>query len=88
MNIITTVKHSGDGVMVGDYVAGSGPKRLVIIDGTMNSAHGQNLKKKSQKSVCDLEQTYMTCSFAKIILAPPTALPEFIHIVISPTLHG
>ncbi len=37
-NIILTVKHGGGSVMVWGCFAASGPGRLAIIDGTMNSA--------------------------------------------------
>ncbi len=53
-NIIPTVKHGGGSVMV--CFAASGPGRLAIIDGTMNSALYQKiLKEHVRPSVCDLK---------------------------------
>ncbi len=55
-NIIPTVKHGGGSVMVWGCFAASGPGRVVIIDGTMNSAlYQENLKENVQPSVCDLK---------------------------------
>ncbi len=55
-NIIPTVKHGGGSVMVWGCFAASGPGRLVIIDGTMNSALYQKiLKENVRPSVCDLK---------------------------------
>ncbi len=55
--IILTVKHGGGGsVMVWGCFAASGPGRLAIIDGTMNSALYQKiLKENVRPSVCDLK---------------------------------
>ncbi len=55
-NIIPTVKHGGGSVMVWGCFAASGPGRLAIIDGTMNSALYQKiLKENVWPSVCDLK---------------------------------
>uniref|UniRef100_A0A9J8AH52 Transposase Tc1-like domain-containing protein n=1 Tax=Cyprinus carpio carpio TaxID=630221 RepID=A0A9J8AH52_CYPCA len=55
-NIIPTVKHGGGSVMVWGCFAASGPGRLVISDGTMNSALYQKILKKNVRlSVCDLK---------------------------------
>ncbi len=55
-NIIPTVKHGGGSVMVWCCFAASGPGRLVIINGTMNSAIYQKiLKENVRPSVCDLK---------------------------------
>ncbi len=54
-NTIPTVKQSGR-VMVWGCFAASGPGRLAIIDGTMNSALYQKiLKENVRPSVCDLK---------------------------------
>ncbi len=54
--IIPTVKHGGGSVMVWGCLAASGPGRLAIIDGTMNSALYQKiLKENVRPSVCDLK---------------------------------
>ncbi len=55
-NIIPTVKHGGGSVMIWGCFAASGPGRLAIIDGTMNSALYQKiLKENVRPSVCDLK---------------------------------
>ncbi|KAK3563022.1 hypothetical protein QTP86_013282 [Hemibagrus guttatus] len=55
-NIIPTVKYGGGSVMVWDYFAASGPGRLAVINGTMNSAIYQKiLKENVRPSVCDLK---------------------------------
>ena len=55
-NIIPTVKHGGGSVMVWGCFAASGPGRLAIIDGTMNSALYQKiLKENVRPSVRDLK---------------------------------
>uniref|UniRef100_A0A9J8BH47 Transposase n=1 Tax=Cyprinus carpio carpio TaxID=630221 RepID=A0A9J8BH47_CYPCA len=55
-NIIATVKHGGGSVMVWGCFAASGPVRLTIIDGIMNSALYQKiLKENVRPSVCDLK---------------------------------
>ncbi len=55
-NIIPTVKHGGGTVMVWGCFAASGPGRLAIIDGTMNSALYQKILKENVRlSVCDLK---------------------------------
>jgi len=55
-NIIPTVKHGGGSVMVWGCFAASGPGRLAVIDGTMNSALYQKiLKENVQPSVRDLK---------------------------------
>ncbi len=55
-NIIPTVRHGGGSVMVWGCFAASGPGRLAIIDGTMNSALYQKiLKENVRPSVCDLK---------------------------------
>ncbi len=62
-NIIPTVKHGGGSVMVWGCFAASGPGRLAIIDGTMNSALYQKiLKENVWSSVCDikLKHTWVT----------------------------
>ena len=60
-NIIPTVKHGGGSVMVWGCFAASGPGRLAIIDGTMNSALYQKiLKENVWPSVCDLK---LKCSW-------------------------
>ena len=60
-NIIPTVKHGGGSVMVWGCFAASGPGRLAIIDGTMNSALYQKiLKENIWPSVCDLK---LKCSW-------------------------
>ncbi|KAF7645836.1 hypothetical protein LDENG_00197530 [Lucifuga dentata] len=46
-NIILTVKHGGGSVMVWGCFAASGPGRLAIIDGTMNSALYQKILKEN-----------------------------------------
>ncbi len=52
---IPTVKHGGASVMIWGCFEASGPGRLAIIDGTMNSALYQKiLKENVQLSVCDL----------------------------------
>ncbi|KAF7640693.1 hypothetical protein LDENG_00022540, partial [Lucifuga dentata] len=52
-NIIPTVKHGGGSVMVWGCFAASGPGRLAVIDGTMNSAIYQEiLKENVRPSVC------------------------------------
>ncbi|KAK3559328.1 hypothetical protein QTP86_012756, partial [Hemibagrus guttatus] len=53
-NIIPTVKYGGGSVMV--CFAASGPGRLAVINGTMNSAVYQKiLKENVRPSVCDLK---------------------------------
>ncbi|KAK3552485.1 hypothetical protein QTP86_012155 [Hemibagrus guttatus] len=55
-NIIPTVKYGGGSVMVWGCFAASGPGRLAVINGTMNSAVYQKiLKENVQTSVCDLK---------------------------------
>ncbi len=55
-NIIPTVKHGGGSVMFWGCFAASGPGRLAIIDGTMNSALYQKiLKDNVRPSVYDLK---------------------------------
>ncbi len=55
-NIIPTVKHGGSSVMVWGCFTASGPGRLAIIDGTMNSALYQKILKENVRlSVCDLK---------------------------------
>ncbi len=50
------VNHGGGSVMVWGCFAASGPGRLVIIDGTINSALYQKiLKENIRLSVCDLK---------------------------------
>ncbi len=52
-NIIPTVKYGGDSVMVWGCFAASGPGRLAVINGTMNSAVYQKiLKDNVRPSVC------------------------------------
>lgn len=46
-NIILTVSHGGETVMVWGYFAASGPGRLALIDGTMNSAHYRKILKEN-----------------------------------------
>ncbi|KAK3573943.1 hypothetical protein QTP86_033016, partial [Hemibagrus guttatus] len=53
---IPTVKYGGGSVMVWGCFAASGPGRLAVINGTMNSAVYQKiLKENIQPSVCDLK---------------------------------
>ncbi|KAK3553721.1 hypothetical protein QTP70_007583 [Hemibagrus guttatus] len=55
-NIIPTVKYGGGSVMVWGCFAASGPGRLAVINGTMNSAVYQKiLKQNVRPSVCDLK---------------------------------
>ncbi|KAK3520058.1 hypothetical protein QTP70_011982 [Hemibagrus guttatus] len=55
-NIILTVKYGGGSVMVWGCFAASGPGRLAVINGTMNSAVYQKiLKENVRPSVCDLK---------------------------------
>ncbi|KAK3553212.1 hypothetical protein QTP86_031817 [Hemibagrus guttatus] len=55
-NIIPTVKYGGGSVMVWGCFAASGPGRLAVINGTVNSAVYQKiLKENVQPSVCDLK---------------------------------
>uniref|UniRef100_A0A8C1VXN7 Transposase n=1 Tax=Cyprinus carpio TaxID=7962 RepID=A0A8C1VXN7_CYPCA len=55
-NIIPTVKYGGGSVMVWGCFAASGPGRLAVINGTMNSAVYQKiLKENVRPSVCDLK---------------------------------
>ncbi|KAK3552084.1 hypothetical protein QTP70_033659 [Hemibagrus guttatus] len=55
-NITPTVKYGGGSVMVWGCSAASGPGRLAVINGTMNSAVYQKiLKENVRPSVCDLE---------------------------------
>jgi len=55
-NIIPTVKYGGGSVMVWGCFAASGPGRLAVINGTMNSAVYQKLLKENvQPSVRDLK---------------------------------
>ncbi|KAK3571484.1 hypothetical protein QTP86_012631 [Hemibagrus guttatus] len=55
-NIIPTVKYGGGSVMVWGCFAASGPGRLAVLNGTMNSAVYQKiLKENVQPSVCDLK---------------------------------
>ncbi|KAK3550030.1 hypothetical protein QTP86_018655, partial [Hemibagrus guttatus] len=55
-NIIPTVKYGGGSVMVWGCFAASGPGRLAVITGTMNSAVYQKiLKENVRPSVCVLE---------------------------------
>ncbi|KAK3568595.1 hypothetical protein QTP86_010208 [Hemibagrus guttatus] len=54
--IIPTVKYGGGSVMVWGCSAASGPGRLAVINGTMNSAVYQKiLKENVRPSVCDLK---------------------------------
>ncbi|KAK3568913.1 hypothetical protein QTP86_019559, partial [Hemibagrus guttatus] len=54
--ITPTVKYGGGSVMVWGCSAASGPGRLAVINGTMNSAVYQKiLKENVRPSVCDLE---------------------------------
>ncbi|KAK3552029.1 hypothetical protein QTP70_031581 [Hemibagrus guttatus] len=56
-NIIPTVKYGGGSMMVWGCFAASGPGRLAVINGTMNSAVYQKiLKKNIRPSVCDLKR--------------------------------
>ncbi len=55
-NIIPTVKYGGGSVMVWGCFAASGPGRLAVINGTMNSAvYQKNLKDNVRPSVRDLK---------------------------------
>ncbi|KAK3561307.1 hypothetical protein QTP86_030603 [Hemibagrus guttatus] len=55
-NIIPTVKYGGGSVMVWGCFAASGPGRLAVINGTMNSAvYKKILKENVRPSVCDLK---------------------------------
>ncbi|KAK3549749.1 hypothetical protein QTP86_007732 [Hemibagrus guttatus] len=55
-NIIPTLKYGGGSVMVWGCFAASGPGRLAVINGTMNSAVYQKiLKENVRPSVCDLK---------------------------------
>ncbi|KAK3515259.1 hypothetical protein QTP70_013040 [Hemibagrus guttatus] len=55
-NIIPTVKYGGGSVMAWGCFAASGPGRLAVINGTMNSAVYQKiLKENVRPSVCDLK---------------------------------
>uniref|UniRef100_A0A8C2L0A5 Transposase n=1 Tax=Cyprinus carpio TaxID=7962 RepID=A0A8C2L0A5_CYPCA len=55
-NILLTVKYGGGSVMVWGCFAASGPGRLAVINGTMNSAVYQKiLKENVRPSVCDLK---------------------------------
>ncbi|KAK3535322.1 hypothetical protein QTP70_007932 [Hemibagrus guttatus] len=55
-NITPTVKYGGGSVMVWGCFAASGPGRLAVINGTMNSAVYQKiLKENVRPSVCDLK---------------------------------
>ncbi|KAK3556190.1 hypothetical protein QTP70_005587 [Hemibagrus guttatus] len=55
-NIIPTVKYGGGSVMVWGCFAASGPGRLAVINGTMNSSVYQKiLKENDRPSVCDLK---------------------------------
>ncbi|KAK3564394.1 hypothetical protein QTP86_017309, partial [Hemibagrus guttatus] len=55
-NIIPTVKYGGGSVIVWGCFAASGPGRLAVINGTMNSAVYQKiLKENVRPSVCDLK---------------------------------
>ncbi|KAK3569659.1 hypothetical protein QTP86_002643 [Hemibagrus guttatus] len=55
-NIIPTVKYGGGSVMVWGCFADSGPGKLAVINGTMNSAVYQKiLKENVRPSVCDLK---------------------------------
>ncbi len=55
-NIIPTVKYGGGSVMVWGCFSASGPGRLAVINGTMNSAVYQKiLKDNVRPSVCDLK---------------------------------
>ncbi|KAK3550665.1 hypothetical protein QTP70_002365 [Hemibagrus guttatus] len=55
-NIIPTVKYGGGSVMVWGCFAASGPGRLAVVNGTMNSAVYQKiLKENVRPSVCDLK---------------------------------
>ncbi|KAK3562010.1 hypothetical protein QTP86_023463 [Hemibagrus guttatus] len=55
-NITPTVKYGGGSVMVWGCSAASGPGRLAVINGTMNSAVYQKiLKDNVRPSVCDLK---------------------------------
>ncbi|KAK3519838.1 hypothetical protein QTP70_006672 [Hemibagrus guttatus] len=55
-NIIPTVKYGGGSVMVWGCFAASGPGRLAVINGTMNSAvYKKSLKENVRPSVCDLK---------------------------------
>ncbi|KAK3554272.1 hypothetical protein QTP70_020132, partial [Hemibagrus guttatus] len=55
-NIIPIVKYGGGSVMVWGCFAASGPGRLAVINGTMNSADYQKLLKENVRpSVCDLK---------------------------------
>uniref|UniRef100_A0A8C4SE42 Uncharacterized protein n=1 Tax=Erpetoichthys calabaricus TaxID=27687 RepID=A0A8C4SE42_ERPCA len=46
-NIIPTVKYGGGSVMVWGCFAASGPGRLAVIDGTMNSTVYQKILKEN-----------------------------------------
>lgn len=48
-NITPTVNHGGSSVMVWGRVAASGPGRLVVTDGTMNSALYQKVLKETHQ---------------------------------------
>ena len=55
-NIIPKVKHGGGSVKVWGCFAASGPGRLAVVDGTMNSAAYQKiLKENVRPAVCDLK---------------------------------
>ncbi|KAK3556490.1 hypothetical protein QTP70_008318 [Hemibagrus guttatus] len=55
-NIIPKVKYGGGSVIVWGCFAASGPGRLAVINGTMNSAVYQKiLKENVRPSVCDLK---------------------------------
>ncbi len=55
-NIIPTVKYGGGSVMVWGCFAASGPGRLAVINGTMNSAVYQKIMKDNVRpSVRDLK---------------------------------
>ncbi|KAK3564765.1 hypothetical protein QTP86_025281 [Hemibagrus guttatus] len=59
-NITPTVKYGGGSVMVWGCSAASGPGRLAVINGTMNSAVYQKiLKENVRPSVCDLKLKVM-----------------------------
>jgi len=54
--IIPTVQYGGGSVIIWGRFAASGPRRLAVVNGTMNSAVYLNiLKENIRPSVCDLQ---------------------------------